>query len=103
MNCNCSNVYKFPKAVNSCNSAGFTSMFAGLEDGSYLIELEFLNGRHLIGITKAGNDIEPVGVVTLNESYTYTGKIVNSAGAYVPLYISTVPYDCFQFETKLLK
>lgn len=102
MSCNCQNVYKFQTPVNGCNSAGFTSMFKSLEDGNYSVELEFLNGRHLVGITKIGNDIETVGSVVLNENYTYTGRVLNAAGAVVPIYVSTVAYDCFQFETQFL-
>lgn len=102
MSCNCQNVYKFQTPVNGCNTSGFTSMFSGLADGNYSVELEFLSGRHLVGITKIGTDIETVGSVALNENYTYTGRVKNDAGAYVQLYFSTVAYDCFQFETEFI-
>ena len=87
--------------MNGCNSDGFKEMFTSLADGNYTVELDFLNGKQLIGITKSGATIETVGSVVLNENYTYTGRVVNASGFVVPIYVSTVPYDCFQFETKL--
>ena len=102
MSCNCQNVYKFQTPVNGCNTNGFKQMFAGLADGTYSVELEFLNGRHLVGITKLGSDIETVGSVVLNENYTYTGRVLDASGNVVPLYFETVPYDCFQFDTEII-
>lgn len=86
--------------MNGCNYDGFKEMFSSLADGTYSIELEFLNGKHLIGITKTGATIETVGSVVLNENYTYTGQVLNSSGVVVPLVFETISYDCFQFETK---
>jgi hypothetical protein len=77
-------------------------MFSSLPDGNYSVELEFLNGRHLIGITKVGDDIETVGSVVLNENYTYTGRVLDANGVVVPLVVNTVSYSCFQFDTEFI-
>jgi len=102
MSCCCQKVYKFCNSVNGCNYEGFTEMFTSLPDGNYNVELEFLNGKHLIGITKSSETIETVGSVVLNENYTYTGKVVDASGSVIPLVVDNVSYDCFQFETKTI-
>jgi hypothetical protein len=101
MSCNCQSVYKFTKPVNACDLSSLASFFTGLDVGNYTVELDFLGGKINLPlmITESGKSITG----NLNESFTYTGRLLNAAGNPVPFYVSTVPYDCFQFETVIIK
>ena len=99
MSCCCTNTYKFCKPVNGCNSASFSALFSGLPDGSYTIQLDYLNSVQNIGITVASGVLTFTSTIVLNENFTYTGQVLNSSGIVVPLTFYTVPYDCFQFVT----
>jgi hypothetical protein len=99
MSCCCTKIYKFCKPVNGCNSESFAALFASVPDGSYMIQLDFLGSVQTIGITITGGVLAFTSSIGLNENFTYTGQLLNGSGVVVPLYFSTVAYDCFQFTT----
>jgi hypothetical protein len=99
MSCCCTKIYKFCKPVNGCNSESFAALFASVPDGSYIIQLDFLGSVQIIGITITGGVLDFTSSIGLNENFTYTGQLLNGSGVVVPLYFSTVAYDCFQFTT----
>jgi hypothetical protein len=99
MSCCCTKIYKFCKPVNGCNSESFAALFAGVPDGSYTIQLDFLGSVQSIGITITGGVLAFTSSIGLNENFTYTGQLLNGSGVVVPLYFYSVAYDCFQFTT----
>jgi hypothetical protein len=101
MSCCCTKIYKFCKPVNGCNSESFAALFAGVPAGSYTIQLDFLGSVQTIGISITGGVLAFTSSIGLNENFTYTGQLLNGSGVVVPLYFSTVAYDCFQFTTKM--
>lgn len=102
MSCCCTNTYKFCSPVNTCDDDTFKSMFTGLADGNYKVQVHFLDSVIDIAITVAAGDVTLPDPLNLNEKYTYSAKVYNSAGAEVVLYYNTVAYDCIQFNTKFL-
>ncbi|MEJ7611361.1 MAG: hypothetical protein WKF88_09320 [Ferruginibacter sp.] len=75
-------------------------MFKDLPDGSYSVELDFLDSVIKIPISVAAGvvTVDAADILTLNESFTYTGKVKDTDGATVNIVKDTESYDCFQFS-----
>lgn len=103
----CISTYNFCKPVNPCDLSTFGDLFKDLPDGTYTVILDFLNSSIMVAIiastTEGVKKITLPDGFALNESYTYTGKIINAQGADVKLTFSNVEYDCFQFSTKIFR
>jgi hypothetical protein len=103
MSCCCKKTYKFCYPINPCDKNSFANLFKGLLDGNYIVQLNYLDAILNIAITIVGSvvDATNLNLSSLNESYTYTGKVINNIGEVVPLTKDNVVYDCFQFATNI--
>lgn len=99
MSCCCNKIYKFCKAVNGCNRDNFAALFAGVPDGNYTIQLDYLNSVVSIEMSISEGVVTFTYAVQLNENFTYTGQLLNESGEVVPIVKEEVSYDCFQFTT----
>ncbi|MEO7049878.1 MAG: hypothetical protein ABI091_31530 [Ferruginibacter sp.] len=100
MSCCCDKTYKFCKGVGTCNADDFKKMFTGLADGTYTVQLDFLDSKVNITITVATNVVTVADPFILNENYTYTGKVIKADGTTAMLIEDTISYDCFEFTTQ---
>lgn len=87
--------------MNTCNPDEFKSLLSGMDDGSYILELPFLEYIQQVPFTKAEATIAFAKPIEWNENYTYQARILDTLKNPVPFLVSTVPYDCFEFETKI--
>lgn len=98
MSCCCEKVYQMCR-VPVCDGEDLVLPVIIPADGNYTMQLDFLD--HVLQ--------ETAGFITtnaatfskdlLNENYTYTGRVIDSAGNTVPFTVAGVEYDCFEFTT----
>lgn len=105
MSCCCVKILKFCTPISACDKYAFANLFKGLQDGTYTVELQYLDAIVSIPITVvSGNvDVTILNLTALNEIYTYTGLVRDSAGAVVKFTKASIEYDCFQFSTTIFK
>jgi hypothetical protein len=101
MSCCCNKTYKFCKKISACSLQNLKALFKNIPNGTYIIELNFLQSVIKIQMVVVGTTFTITGP-GLNENYTYTGRVFNSAGQMVPFVVDAVQYDCFQFDTVII-
>lgn len=76
----------------------FKSLFINLPDGAYMVKLDFLNSVIEVPIVVEDGTVQ-ANTVSLNENYSYTGRVVDAEGETVNIVIGETQFECFQFDT----
>lgn len=101
MSCCCTNIYRLCDQV-VCDDQDLVLPIPVPADGEYTLELDFLDSVVTKTASFTASDNATFDKEGLNEAYTYTARLRDSAGAIVPFTVETVEYDCVEFTTKRL-
>ncbi len=88
--------------VNACGLIFDTGIVVDLAtEGTWILELSFGNVVQYYSTDVLDGDNVIFTMNNLNESYTYTGVIIDPLGAIVEIEKGGLLYDCIQFTTKI--
>lgn len=99
--CNCCTNTLNLGCLNSCGALLDTGIVIDpTTEGTWILELSF-GGRAIYYSTDVlDGDTLLFDMTNLNESYTYTGVIINPAGEIISINQGGIDYDCIEFSTK---
>jgi hypothetical protein len=98
MSCCCEKVYRMCD-VPVCDGESLVLPVTIDAGGDYTLQLDFLDSMLTETASFIATNTATFSKDLLNEKYTYTGRVVDAAGAVVNFTVDTVEYDCFEFTT----
>ena len=100
--CNCCTNTLNLGCVKGCVTIFDTGITAdAITAGTWILELSFGNVVQYFSTDVLDGEDVIFTLDNLNESYTYTGVIINPAGDIVEIEKDNILYDCIQFTTKI--
>ena len=101
MSCDCC----CKKTLNLCSTSvcdeGIDFGITAQIDGDHKMIVDFLGLQYVITETFAVDDKIIFPVDSLNESFTYSGRVYEPDGKQVLIEKDGVQYDCFKFKTTI--
>jgi len=100
--CNCCENTLNLGCINSCDAAFDTGIVAdALTAGVWVLQLSFGSVSLYYSVNVLDGDPVIFTLENLNESYTYTGQIIDPNGVIVNISVNGIEYDCIEFSTKV--
>lgn len=99
MPCCCSRIYRVCDVI-ICDAEDLVLPIEVPADGTYTLELDFLQDVIRKTSMLTAGDNFTFDVVELNERFTYVGHLKGPDGMPITFTINDVQYDCIEFTTK---
>lgn len=100
--CHCCENTLILGCVNACGLIFDTGITADpTTEGTWILELTFGNVIQYFSTDVIDGEDVIFTLNNLNESYTYTGVIIDPSGTVIEIEKNGVQYDCIQFTTKI--
>jgi hypothetical protein len=99
--CNCCEKTLNLGCLNACNAVYDTGIVVG-NDETWILELTFGSVTIYYSANVLTGETVIFTLTNLNESYTYSGQIIDPNGKIVKLEVNGIEYDCIEFSTKII-
>lgn len=101
--CNCCEKTLNLGCLNACNAIYNTGIVVdALTAGVWVLELTFGSVNIYYSVDVLDGETVIFTLTNLNESYTYSGQIIDPNGEIVTLEVNGIEYDCIEFSTKII-
>jgi hypothetical protein len=101
--CNCCEKTLNLGCLNACNAVYDTGIVVdALTAGTWVLELTFGSVSIYYSVDVLDGETVIFTLTNLNESYTYSGQIIDPNGEIVTLEVNGTEYDCIEFSTKII-
>ena len=101
--CNCCEKTLNLGCLNACNAIYNTGIVVdALTEGVWVLELTFGSVNIYYSVDVLDGETVIFTLTNLNESYTYSGQIIDPNGEIVILEVNGIEYDCIEFSTKII-
>lgn len=98
--CCCTKTLRLCKQ-NVCDGSTLDLGITVQVDGPHTLTLEFLGLEVNVGTVGVYGEPLAFPLSSLNESFTYRGRVYDPAGKQVVIEKDSIQYDCFEFQTVL--